>query len=212
MKDDAAAILYEAFLNTHDHALKDISGNDIGRSTRGALIGWRYIDRDVMARAAEGHEVLKSYFLERAASLGISKHDQFAELSVFDSGVGLAQTWLRSKSGLHRPIVEAGVSVDVELEAVDACLTKGATTKVNRLAGIGLFRILKLTGALGGFVRIRTGRLSLARAFSRPVMFKPEDVWMVDAEDGGKPSGDRAWAEGTVLTLVLPLDRSWGPQ
>jgi hypothetical protein len=202
----AAEILFEAFQNTHEHARVDFQGDLIPRSTRGVLIGWRYVAYDQLAAAAEGYASLERYFANWHAVRPDVKFGQFVELSVFDSGSGLAQTWLAKHGGLKQEIRDTAISLAAEVEAVHACLSKGGTTKSNRSAGNGLYRILSLASRCGGFVRLRTGRLSLGRAFIQAGHLDLNDVKMEDLRAGGVPAQPQSWAEGTVLTIMLPLN------
>ena len=203
----AGRILFEAFQNTHEHARVDFRGDQLPRSTRGVLIGWRYVPRGQLTAAAEGHALLSRYFDDWQTRRPDIKVGQFLELSVFDSGSGLAQTWLAKHESLDREIRDTPVTLVAELEAVYACLSKGGTTKTNRTAGNGLYRILGLASRAGGFVRLRSGRLSLGRAFPRRSPLEPGDINMEDLRAGGRPIDPQPWAEGTVLTIMLPLNR-----
>lgn len=205
LAEPAAGIAFEAFQNTHEHARTDWKKDELARSTRGLTVGWRYVERTRLADAAGDHLVLRRYFDALSDDWEQGQHAQFIELSVFDGGPGLAQSWFRAQQ--PKEIRQGAVSLEEELNAVYGCLRKGGTTKGNSSAGNGLYRILRLTSERGGFVRIRTGRLSLARSFARPVPFEPDDIQMEDAISGGAPIRPRAWADGTVLTIMLPLNR-----
>jgi hypothetical protein len=65
----------------------------------------------------------------------------------------------------------------------------------------------------GGFVRIRTGRLSLVKAFNGQDSNRitESDLVMDDMVNGGRPMETRAWADGTVITAMLPLNRAVVP-
>ena len=205
LAEPASGIVFEAFQNTHEHARTDWAKDELARSTRGVTVGWRYVDRARLVDAAGDHGVLRRYFESMAEDWDQGQNAQFIELSVFDGGPGLAQSWFRQRH--PRDIRKDGVGLQEELDAVHACLRKGGTTKGNSSAGNGLYRILRLTSERGGYVRIRTGRLSLARSFAQPALFEAGDVEMEDAIEGGAPVQPHAWADGTVLTIMLPLKR-----
>lgn len=206
-----AALVQEAFKNTDDHARTDFQGVRLRRSTRGILVGYRYVSVDQLQEMAGTHAPLRAYF-KGWTPRSRAQHAQFVEVSIFDSGPGLAQNWLAKTQSLNRGIVADGVSLEVEYQAVSACLRKGGTTKSDLTSGIGLFQIMDVAKRTGGFVRIRSGRLSLIKAFDGSSSGQPtdEDLAMEDMVSGGMPSAPRAWAEGVVVTAMLPLNRELG--
>jgi hypothetical protein len=207
-----AALVHEAFQNTDDHAQTDFNGVRLSRSSRGIIIGFRYVPIEQLLGMAGAHAPLREYFANWRP-LGSSKHAQFVEVSVFDSGPGLAQNWLAKTDRLSGGIIADNVSLDQEYKAVRGCLRKGGTTKTGGTSGNGLFRIMGVAKRSGGFVRIRTGRLSLVKAFDGQGSNRitEDDLVMDDMVTGGLPVGARAWADGTVITAMLPLNRAVVP-
>lgn len=206
--EDCASLVYEAFQNTHEHAQTDFKGNHLGRSARGVLITSRYVQISALSKMAESCITLENYFKEWAPDVESARHAQFIEISIFDSGSGLAQTWLAKQGHLQAGIVEDEISLETEYEAVLSCLRKGETTTGRETRGFGLFRIVGAIKRTGGFIRVRTGRLSLVKAFSRPFpTVEEDDLILEDAFEGGRPSRPGAWADGTTITAMLPLNR-----
>jgi hypothetical protein len=203
----AASLMYEAFLNTHEHAQADGAGNVYRRSVRGVLIGSRYIKRDRLVPSASGHRPIEDYFQAWRPDHPAAEHAQFVELSIFDSGAGLAETWLRKKERVSTGILGSQISVDEEFEAVLACFRKGGTTKGGETSGNGLFRIMRVVSENGGFIRVRSGRLSLVRVAGVPGHPSEIDEGLEDSIVGGRPNQPRAWADGTLITVMLPLNR-----
>lgn len=203
----AASLMYEAFLNTHEHAQADGTGNVYRRSVRGVLIGSRYIKRDQLMPSAAGHRPIEDYFRAWNPDHPEAQHAQFVELSIFDSGAGLAQTWLQKKKRVPSGILGGQISLDEEFEAVLACFRKGGTTKGGETSGNGLFRIMRVVSDNGGFIRVRSGRLSLVHVAGIPGHQSSVDEGLEDSIDGGRPNQPRAWADGTLITVMLPLNR-----
>lgn len=208
-----AGLLQEAFQNTHDHAQIDFRGGALRRSTRGILIAYHAVEARALAAMAGQHLPLQRYFAEWRPSFTGARDAQFVELSIFDSGPGLAQSWLRKTRGLTRPIADAPISIAEEYSAVRACLAKGGTTKSGSTSGNGLFRIMEIVRRSGGFIRIRSGRLSLIKAYHAPAKMHSglSNLDMEDMIAGGPPANARPWTEGTVLTAMLPLNRRPNP-
>lgn len=204
-----AGLLQEAFQNTHDHAQTDFRGGTLRRSTRGILIAYHAVDSRELAVMAGDHLPLQRYFASWQPRFFGARDAQFVELSIFDSGPGLAQSWLRKTRGLARPIPDEPVPIAEEYAAVSACLAKGGTTKGGTTSGNGLFRILEIVRRSGGFIRIRSGRLSLIKVYDGPEAMRlgVPNLDMEDMVAGGTPAIARPWAEGTVLTAMLPINR-----
>lgn len=204
-----AGLLQEAFQNTHDHAQTDFRGGALRRSIRGILVAYHAVEARELAATAVDHLPLQRYFANWRPRFSGARDAQFVELSIFDSGPGLAQSWLRKTRGLVHSIADEPIPIAEEYAAVSACLAKGGTTKAGSTSGNGLFRILEIVRRSGGFIRIRSGRLSLIKAYEGPAAMRPgaPDLTMEDMVAGGTPATARPWAEGTVLTAMLPLNR-----
>lgn len=208
LMEAAARLVYEAFLNTHEHARHDYRGDELGRSVRGVLVGYRALDLNELVPMAGAHQPLRRHFARWRPSDDRMQMAQFMDISVFDSGSGLAQTWLARKGVLKNGIRDDHVPLATEFDAVMACLRKGGTTKPGETSGNGLFRILEVVRRAGGYVRIRSGRLSLVKAFDFDApSLEPSSIQMEDALDGGPPLHARPWADGTTISVLLPLNR-----
>lgn len=89
------------------------------------------------------------------------KRNTFIELSVVDSGPGLARRWMASRDNDRRLIKDLEqVSRADEERAVVECFQKWATSSQNTLRGIGLFSVARMLRERNGFMRMRTGRLA----------------------------------------------------
>lgn len=84
----------------------------------------------------------------------------FVELSVVDSGPGLARRWLASGSSPERIADLSTVDIEREEEAIAQCFQKWATSSASFTRGLGLFSVAKMLRERGGFMRLRTGRLA----------------------------------------------------
>ncbi|NYI00126.1 hypothetical protein [Cupriavidus plantarum] len=85
----------------------------------------------------------------------------FMELSMVDSGPGLARRWLANRPENKRSVNDLKEISPVEEEdAVIECFKKWRTSSGNSLRGIGLFSVASLLRKRNGFLRLRTGRLA----------------------------------------------------
>lgn len=196
--DVIASLFKELFSNTHVHARTDLGGTFYRRSARGILFALRPVDLPHDSHAA-GLAVLREYYssMVRAAA---RPRVEFLEVSVFDSGPGLAA---RANGG---PIAEA-MPIAEEYELVRTCFLKNVTTQTDPSHGLGLPRVMRALKACGGFMRLRTGRLSLCKWFPPRMLdahFSTDDVQFVDA-GGADALQSYAPAAGASFSILIPL-------
>lgn len=85
----------------------------------------------------------------------------FIELSIVDSGPGLARRWMSTGAELRKQIPDVTqISLEEEESAVVSCFRKWATSSGDTNRGIGLFAVARLLRRRNGFLRLRTGRLA----------------------------------------------------
>lgn len=174
--DYLSVLVYQLFLNADEHGSNDESGMRFDRGMRGISVRiTTFTDFLSLIDRASDDDALR-YFITRTAlaepsrTRAASRHAQVSdstrimEICVFDTGPGLALKWLSDKSGVRS---YDDISPGQELEAVQTCFLKHATTKVNQLKGQGLSMALKALTELNAFVALRTGRLSLYQDLSR---------------------------------------------
>lgn len=190
-------ILFETFRNTHQWARTNVDGVPIRRGVRGLLIR-RYRQNPSLPgsglKARHEQDAPLADFL--AKHFAQTESGGVLELSVFDGGPGLVRRSRRNNDLIS-------LSLDDERAACLACFDKHKTSSGMPHRGIGLYAAMRELNQLGGFLRLRTGRMSLYRSF--------ED----DPFQEGAPASLRDWPKqpgqanadvaGTVLTFILPI-------
>lgn len=191
----AGGFIYELFSNTHDHATDSFDGKSpISPSIRGIQFKYHSAPATAWKTITEGYEPLEQYFRKIAPRNG--KHCQLIEISIFDSGSGLAQNWLKKPLNQIEP--------EEEIRAVIECFGKGNSTKRHRRFGEGLPLVIKLLDRKRGFLRIRTGRLALHADFATR---QPRNLDnFTDFMSWHPDRGPLAAASGTLVTVLLPLN------
>ncbi|MFQ6162483.1 hypothetical protein [Sinorhizobium meliloti] len=191
-----ASLFKELFSNTHLHARTDLTGALYRRSARGIVFALRSVDLPQETFAADLIP-LREYFA-RIAPLSTRPRVEFLEVSVFDSGPGLAA---RAKGSA----ISNEMPVEQEYDLVQRCFLKNVTTQSDPAHGLGLPRVMLALKSSGGFMRLRTGRLALYKWFP-PGIDQPrigkDDLRFVD-EDGGRPR-THAGVAGTVFSILIP--------
>ena len=125
-------------------------------------------------------------------------------MSLFDSGPGLAQRWLGKSIRPHD-------SIDNEYDAVISCLNLHGTTSSDTDRGLGLDVVMDTLSLVRGFLRIRTGRLSLYRdfvehPFKAGINNAPPEPFLVDWNTQSMQVERMAPVEGTLLTMLIPVE------
>lgn len=186
-------MIFELFKNTQDHGQVDDHGNMPAISVRAVKTMHYAIRTDHLQDMVRNYPAL-ARFCETLRPPRRARQAHMFELSVLDSGPGFAV------SRLHRPLTE--ITREAEEAAVRECFTE-FSSKGSKRFGQGLPHVLRLLARERGFLRLRTGRVSLHAAFS--------------GEDG-TPLAERletyvpdlhqlAPVSGSLMTVLIPLRR-----
>jgi hypothetical protein len=192
----SASLLYELFSNTHYHARSNFDGTPLRSSCRGFQLRILEAADGPLIDAAGGYEPLVQYINHLPALE--QRQRQLLEISVFDAGPGYAQQMTKS------PL--SAISLAQERQSVQYCFEKGATTKSHTRYGQGLPQVISLLRERQGFLRLRTGRLSLSRDLS---LERGWDRRQIPEFESWVPGGRDALAvvQGACLTVLMPLQR-----
>lgn len=205
--DYLSGLVYQLFLNSDEHGAYSPDGMRMERSVRGISVRHTSVsDIGALMKMASDDAPLKTYLLK----LGFQKNTgvgelgsmqkipggpmHLVEISVFDTGPGIGLHWLSQKEGRCS---YSDFSLSEEIEAVQTCFQKHATTKASQFFGQGLSSALTAMKRLNAFMTLRTGRLSLYQDFSRPeaMEFKPKNRF---PSSGGVPE-----ISGTGYTICF---------
>lgn len=186
--------LYELFRNTDEHARTDVTGNHLRRSIRGIHARRHDVTPEALANMVKESLPLAEYCRRHTPRPG-RPHLQLLEISVFDSGPGMAARWKSCPSAM---LDEAA-----ERSAIEECFKKHHTTKRVNGRGMGLPIVVAALRERDGFLRVRSGRQALFadlgadphRAFGDEPLFRS---W--------SSRRNPAPAAGTLVTFLLPVD------
>jgi hypothetical protein len=194
--DVIGSMLHEIFENTEDHATRDLNNNVLRKSLRGFFARHHWLSDHEADTLTDGFPALRR-FCHAIPSRGSRK--QLIEISVFDSGPGFAQRLTNMRL--------AALSTKKEFEAVSDCFRGKVTTKTHAGHGIGLKYVVRLLRQKGGFLRLRTGRLSLFADLSgNESISSDEPPALRDAGDGEITR--RGQMQGSLISLLIPLHRT----
>lgn len=129
------------------------------------------------------------------------------ELSIFDSGPGLAATWLKED-------ISKANSQD-QYDAVIRCFGKGVSSDSALGRGYGLWKVLQELRGLKGLIRVRTNRVHCVRHFAvlneaglqslSDGSQKPKEDLYDWKRQLTKKASDYPAVEGTLVSILLPL-------
>lgn len=185
-------IICELFENAHLHARDDEHGESIEENFRAVLINSVSIGSEklISMQRSGGINGLASIYTDWNGWMIRNDSDiPVLDITVVDSGPGYARRWL-SKS-------KEDLLVNKELESTIKCFKKSFTTSNNFASGSGLYHVLKDIRRLKGWFRLRTGRVSVSKAF-----FNGIGEENIDEEDF---SAKNDFIEGVSFNIVLPL-------
>ncbi|MBB3216827.1 hypothetical protein FHW72_001898 [Ochrobactrum sp. RC6B] len=202
---NVASMLFEAFVNTQDHALSNIDNSLYTRSMRGVIFARKEKKRSELINDSEWSVPLHNYFSNFELQNPKAEKIAALEISIFDSGPGLAQTWLKREGRIERGLIEDGVTLDEEVTAFESCLRKGFSREKLHSRGYGLFRLMKAIKNEKGFIKFRSGRLAVAASIDSATEDEEFPLDLVDLRFGGAPQL-APFADGALITIVLPLN------
>lgn len=199
------AILHELFKNTHEWARTDETGVPLPRSVRGILAqGHSWAEQEAL-EVAEDSQALRDYLLAPGLRTPEGRL-RFLELSIFDSGPGLAKRWL---SGFPKGTADPSTPTpDEEYRACMECFVRWNSSTRAGHKGLGLHEVMLTLSRLGAFFRVRTGHLSLYRDFlARPHTESSSAAArsLLDWTSGSERLNPLAGAEGVLYTILIPI-------
>ncbi|WP_421133291.1 hypothetical protein [Alteromonas sp. A079] len=180
-----ATCVYELFKNTDDHSLRDEKGNFYLNSVRGINLNISLLERNQLLLLLGEKE--SSYI--NCLYNGPPKVT-FLELSVVDTGIGYAKSWVRNTGDAAKSI-----SINEEINAVLSCFEKHNTTKNKSYAGSGLTNVMDSLGSLNAGFILKTGHTTVS-SFARngAVSIDKNSIQIEDYE-----------LAGTSFTILVPL-------
>lgn len=173
-----AQLVHQLFKNADVHSASDGQGRPYDAGVRGIQVREvRIADESTFSAFVSDDRALHAYLsklgrrslIRQRGTHGMESRldawpsSSFIEISVFDTGPGLALRWLASKAGISR---YADVNRETELEAIKACFQLHATSHSASMKGDGLPIAIGAMKELRAFMFLRTGRLALYQDFS----------------------------------------------
>lgn len=215
--DRISTIIFELFKNTHDHARITCDGKIISDSVRGLYSRFYPIEKLKTSIPNKNRPPLNQaehyvdLLTQPKSSSSFIKSNRdltgFLELSIFDSGPGLASKWLGRDVTYDSP--------QDQLNAVMECFGKGRSSLSSSLRGFGLWKVLEELKQLKGMIRVRTNRVHAMRQYAmlegqfRDIQLdgsSTPQVVMLDWRRGQtQKMSEYPAVDGTLISVLLPL-------
>jgi len=193
-------LIRELFENTNDHATSDEYGKKYyWEYPNVRCISAKYITfnpNDTNSVSALSDTPHRLFYQKALLNYTATKIIGFLEVTVIDSGPGIAKRWLSHVS--PRGKIE-NISIDLEEKLVREAFELGKTTKNISGTGIGLDTVIKSLVKLKALLRLRTGRLCLYQSFSgnSKQVFAPSHLH--------KDRKELPKVVGTSFSILIPL-------
>lgn len=145
-------IVYELFTNAEQWGCTTFTSRPVKIPIRGILATVHPIKKSPSSPSSEPVDVYLSSFSNDKDVTHV------LDISVFDSGIGLAQRHLNRAISKDTPLSE-------EIREIGECLQKHGTSSEHSTRGLGLHYVMDSLSKMRGFLRLRSGRLHLFRNF-----------------------------------------------
>lgn len=204
--DSIGTLLYELFKNTDEHATTDENGHAYSKNLRAVMAKFvQYDPESTGEHVVSSDPSLTKYLSENFSDRGQTNETSSSqgqqtpllELTVVDTGPGLARRWLSRHGGKD----DIELSIEREVDIVRECFALHATTKDTNASGGGLTYVLETLSHLNAYLRLRTGRVCLVQDFSESdsVEFAPSH-WLADRKE-------LPHTAGAAYSIVFPLSK-----
>ncbi len=199
-------IFFELFLNTHEHGTRGAVRADWLRPGVRVLYAQGVnLSQKGSDNITERQPVLHQY-VESTDPQGMHEKKRFVEIGIVDSGLGYCGRWQAdhptSKSSSE-------LSLENEYQLFRKCFQFRQTSTRRDSKGNGLPVVMDRLTKLGGFIRIRSGRLALYRNFIDAPYEATDQCRFYDwcSQESGEVNLTRmAPCAGVAITLLIPLE------
>lgn len=205
--DALGRIFYELFLNTHEHGSRGTERSTwLKPGIRMIYVQAINLTRTSAESATENQPILSKYLESVSENYSSGAQTRFVEIGIVDSGLGYSGRWLADNDST---LVKEDMPIAKEYEIFKQCFRFRQTSTGRDSKGNGLPVVMDKLTKLGGFMRIRSGRLGLYRNFvSQP--YGADDLCVFSDWDSGQSAESSVTtmskASGVAISLLIPLE------
>ncbi len=197
-------IFSELFKNTHEHGSRRINRDEWLRpAVRTIYAKAINLDEIGAENMVAGDEAIVNYM----SSLGKYNLERcrFLELGIVDSGLGYCDRWLADHQSNNNSL---SINIDETYNIFKKCFSFRSTSSKEDYKGMGLPVVMKRLSQLNGFMKVRSGRLSLYRDFKNQPYNLGDDCGFYDWNTQSEASSnltEMSNVVGVAITLLIPL-------
>ncbi|WP_417447297.1 hypothetical protein [Kangiella sp.] len=203
--DCIGRIFFELFLNTHEHGTRGHARNNWFRpGMRVIYTNAVNLSTDGSSNITESQPFLHQYV--ESATAGSNNKKRFVEIGIVDSGLGYCGRWLADQNSSMNHF---DLSIDDQYQIFQQCFQFRQTSTQKENKGNGLPVVMDRLTKLGGFIRIRSDRLSLYRNFISSPYHLNDNCDFYDWVSGLAASEsltEMSACCGVSITLLIPLE------
>lgn len=196
-------IIFELIENTHYWSQSDCSNKTFPTGLRGLVFSSHHGNKETLLNNCKDDKPLYEY-ISNLITNNIAEN-VIVEISVFDSGSGLASKWSKKD-------IKDFTSKNEIYEAIIDCLIKNNTSDKSSSyeRGFGLHNMMKLLGDRKGYLKLRTNGLKLVRDFQKKpfnghIENNREDYKLDDWHHIQNIAIPTYKTEGTMFSIFLPI-------
>jgi hypothetical protein len=196
-------IIFELIENTHYWSQSDINNRTFATGFRGLLLSSHQGNKETLLSNCKDDKPMFDYISNLITNN--ESNNVIVEISVFDSGSGLASKWSKKE-------VKDFNSREEVYESIIDCLIKNNTSDKTSSyeRGFGLHNIMTLLGDRKGYLKLRTNGLKLFRDFDKKpfngyIENKRENYKLDDWHSIQKKTIPSYKTEGTMFSIFLPI-------
>lgn len=205
--DCLGRIFYELFLNTHEHgSRKEIRSKWLKPGVRVIYAQGINLSETGTRNITNQQRALSDYVESIGEKFNVYGNRRFLELGIVDSGLGYCRRWLAD-----HPTSDSieDLSVQDEYEIFRKCFKFRQTSTSRGNKGNGLPVVMDRLTKLNGFMRVRSGRLSVYRDFVAAPYDEDEECMFYDwvsRFSAEKALTQMAETSGVAISLLIPLE------
>lgn len=196
-------IIFELIENTHYWSQTDYTGKTFPTGFRGLLFSSHQGNKETLLSNCKDDKPMFDY-ISNLITNNVS-NNVIVEISVFDSGAGLASKWSKKE-------VKDFASKEEIYESIIDCLIKNNTSDKTSSyeRGFGLHNMMTLLGDRKGYLKLRTNGLKLFRDFDKNpfngyIENNRENYKLDDWHSIQKKTIPSYKTEGTMFSIFLPI-------
>ena len=196
-------IIFELIENTHYWSQTDYTGKTFSTGFRGLLFSSHQGNKESLLSNCKDDKPMFDYISNLITNN--ESNNVIVEISVFDSGAGLASKWSKKE-------VKDFDSKEEIYESIIDCLIKNNTSDKTSSyeRGFGLHNMMTLLGERKGYLKLRTNGLKLFRDFDKNpfngfIENNRENYKLDDWHSIQKKTIPNYTTEGTMFSIFLPI-------